>query len=306
MARKLKGKLGGGKGLKGALARQALLEKSKQKLDHVQNNKSTKLSVKTPTKKQNQKTQSKGLVPFDIDSTLLLVGEGDFSFARSIVAEGLLSPENLVATSYDSLDELKSKYPEVEQNLEFLEKENVKVFHDIDGTKLVETLNLARKSPTKLFSGNKQLTSIMFNFPHTGRGMKDVDRNIRDHQKLMLDFFKSSKQVFKLINNQSKNDFGGYDESQTNNSKIVLSLFEGEPYNSWGVKIIAKSEGYKVDRSGVFDWTLFPGYHHRRTNGIRDTTKPAADRNARVYIFEKFVAPKKKKAKTDSDSDSDD
>ncbi|KAG7193401.1 uncharacterized protein KQ657_000819 [Scheffersomyces spartinae] len=305
MGRKLKGKLGGGKGLRGALARQAMLEKTKPKMETSLTN---KLKPKVNHKQQQSTTPKKGLIPFDTDSTLLLVGEGDFSFARSIVAEGLISPENLVATSYDSLEELKSKYPQVEENLEVLENDNVKVLYNIDATKLVETLNLARKSsPMKLFTGNKHLTSIMFNFPHTGRGMKDVDRNIRDHQKLMLDFFRSSKQVFRLINNQTKNDFGGYDASQSNNSKIIFTLFEGEPYNSWGVKMIARSEGYKVERSGVFDWSLFPGYHHRRTNGVRDTTKPAAERNARIYILEKFVAPKKqKKSKTDSDSDSDD
>jgi len=83
-------------------------------------------------------------------------------------------------------------------------------------------------------------------------------------------------------------------------------LFEGEPYNSWNIKILGRSENYKVERSGKFGWQLFPDYHHRRTNSVRDTTKPAAERDARIYIFEQFTKKEedeKKKKAANSDSD---
>jgi len=34
---------------------------------------------------------------------------------------------------------------------------------------------------------------------------------------------------------------------------------------------------------------MFPEYHHRRTNSTKDTTKPASERDARIYIFEEWI-----------------
>ncbi|KAK6204756.1 uncharacterized protein RJT21DRAFT_10945 [Scheffersomyces amazonensis] len=330
MARKLKGKGLSGKGLKGALARQVVKEKIQKQISKASDaQKEQKLNKQKQIKsgggkskgqaKQNQiqiQKQHKGLIPFDYDNKLLLIGEGDFSFAVSIVQENLIQPTNLIATSYDSLDELKEKYPNIEDNLTILKDEGVKVFHNIDATNLVKDLKLIPNSKQKkskvphnqLFIDKANLDFIMFNFPHTGRGMKDVDRNIRDHQKLVLEYFKSCKEVFDIVNNDSKNDFAGYvagDNKNTKEGKIILSLFEGEPYNSWNIKILARTHDYKVERSGRFDWSLFPQYHHRRTNSTRDTTKPAAERDARIYIFDKFKPKDGDSKKNDDDSDSD-
>lgn len=135
--------------------------------------------------------------------------------------------------------------------------------------------------------------------------MKDMDRNIKDHQQLVLGYFQACKHLFKMVNDESNSSFGGYNFNSVT-GKIVLSLFEGEPYNSWTVKILAKSEDYKVEKSGRFEWSMFPEYHHKRTNsGVRDTTKPAAERDARIYIFEPFIKNKKQIKKDESDSDSD-
>lgn len=63
-----------------------------------------------------------------------------------------------------------------------------------------------------------------------------------------------------------------------------------------------------LSRSSKFQWENFPGYHHRRTNSEQDTTKPAKERDARFYIFSKYVSNSSKhnrKSKKDTDSDSD-
>ncbi|CUM51381.1 uncharacterized protein AC631_02245 [Debaryomyces fabryi] len=323
MAKKPKGKLVNSKGLKGALARLATKEellKKKEKSLEIQKDKqalkekSIKGGKNNKKKPQRQQIQQKGLQPFNIDDKLLLVGEGDFSFAVSIIKENFIAPGNLIATSFDSKDELIQKYPNVEDNLNFLIEEGVQVLHSIDATDLVSSLKLnhsgknKKKVKSRLFSDNKNLDYIMFNFPHTGKGIKDVDRNIVDHQKLVLNYFKSCREVFKLVNNDMENDFAGYASSAVNENKgkIILTLFEGEPYNSWNIKILGRSENYKVERSGKFSWQMFPDYHHRRTNSVRDTTKPAAERDARIYIFEQFTKKEeddKKKRAADSDSD---
>ncbi|KAK6886676.1 25S rRNA (uridine(2634)-N(3))-methyltransferase [Candida tropicalis] len=308
MGRKLKGKSIQSKGLKGALIRHQTKEQTQAKLlknaEISNENKLNKIkSMKTPKKsKQNNKLHgnkgiSKGLMPFLNEDKVLLIGEGDFTFAKSLILQNYLIPENLIATSFDSYEELILKYPNVDEVLKELKEFGVKIIHQVDATNLPLTLKLIQNSKQKkankklkLFdedtnrNSNDGLNYIMFNFPHTGKGIKDQDRNIRDHQKLILEYFKNCKQVFELIN--SNNDLQGYNTIQ---GKIIISLFEGEPYHSWGIKILGKSQGYKVERSGRFDWSMFPEYHHRRTNSTKDTTKPASERDARIYIFEEWI-----------------
>lgn len=302
MARKLKGRHLTGKGLKGALQKHQVIEKTNGKqtkslLAHEQRCKDKTASMKSGarSKKNSQKysQQKKSFIPFDSDDSVLLVGEGDFTFARSLVTQGHVSPENLIATSFDTYRELINKYPAVQAVLNVLKEQGVVVLHGVDCTKLAATLNLNKKHKISLFSPPRRLNIIMFNFPHTGRGMKDVDRNIRDHQKLVLAYFKNCKEVFDIENHNNtsnQQDFSGYNyitNSEASKQKIILSLFDGEPYISWGVKALARSVGYCVERSGAMDWAAHEGYHHMCTNGIRETTKPAVERDARIYVFDK-------------------
>ncbi|EGV60105.1 class I SAM-dependent methyltransferase [Yamadazyma tenuis] len=312
MVRKLKGKVLAKKGLKGALVRHHLAEVENKKRQETLNGtaeqqKLKQNSIKQGKSKNKHKQQAhqkqKGLIPFNPEEKVLLIGEGDFSFAVSIIKQNHIKPQNLIATSLDSLEQLKAKYSDVDGNLEFLSSEGVRVVHEVDGTNLMASFKLdTKKGRANSIFKHSRLHHIMFNFPHTGRGMKDVDRNIKDHQELMLKYFQSCKQLFQFINDESNSSFGGYNFDSVT-GRIVLTLFEGEPYNSWGVKVLAKSENYKVEKSGRFDWGCFPEYHHKRTSsGVRDTTKPAAERDARIYVFEPFVKLGKA-VKEDSDSD---
>ncbi|RCK64576.1 hypothetical protein Cantr_00275 [Candida viswanathii] len=316
MARKLKGKSIQSKGLKGALARHQTREQTQAKLaqnaEISSQNKLNKIKSMKTSKKQKQQNKlhqatsrgrSKGLMPFNGHERVLLIGEGDFSFARSLILQNFLIPENLIATSFDTHETLLEKYPDVEETLTELAELGVRVMHGVDATNLPVTLKLTMNSrqkkqnkKVKLFENGESLDYVMFNFPHTGRGIKDQDRNIRDHQNLILLFFKNCKLVFELVNSE---DLLGYKKTM---GKIIISLFEGEPYHSWGIKILGKSEGYKVERSGRFEWGMFPEYHHRRTNSTKNTTKPAAERDARIYIFDEWV---KQEESTKEDNDSD-
>ncbi|KAG5422215.1 hypothetical protein I9W82_001310 [Candida metapsilosis] len=318
MARKLKGKHITSKGLKGSLARLKVQEQINAKaIKNAEIEKQNQLNKqKSLTKKQKknnakQAATVKGYMPFKADDTVLLVGEGDFSFAKSLILQNFIQPENLIATSYDSLEDVKHKYPGVEATLTQLTSEGVRVLHDVDATDLPKTLQFNAKQRrgterVKLFEDGRQLRYIMFNFPHTGSGIKDQDRNIKQHQELMVAFFQNCNRVFDLVNvaNRKHNDFDGYNDDDDDCGKIVVSLFEGEPYNSWTIKALAKSEGYKVEQSGRFEWTMFPEYHHKRTNsGVKDTTKPANERNARIYKFEKHIQRETKETVNDSDSE---
>ncbi|CEP61344.1 25S rRNA (uracil2634-N3)-methyltransferase LALA0_S03e00760g [Lachancea lanzarotensis] len=327
MGRKLKGKANP-KGLKGALLRHQANEqaqkKVKSKADHsLHKQKPTKASLE---QRESQRETAAKIIPFASNSTLLLVGEGDFSFARSIISQHYIEPENLLVTSFDnSPAELKLKYPKsFEENYEFLTQAGVQVFFRIDATNLIKSFKISKKTTWSKIAGQKWATKplegILFNFPHTGKGIKDQDKNIRDHQELVLGFLQSCKQFFKAVNQtaisgSTSNFSQGYtmnDEAATNKvssegyGKVFLTVFTGEPYDSWQIKIMARTGGWKVERSGNFQWANYPEYAHKRTNSEQDTTKPAAERDARTYVFEIFdkhsKASKKRKG-TDSDED---
>ena len=153
----------------------------------------------------------------------------------------------------------------------------------------------------------------MFNFPHTGKGVKDQERNVRDHQNLVLGFFKSCKELFQAINSKwlkSRLQYGDTESLQLSEEgwgKIILTLFAGEPYDSWRIKVLAKENQFQLQRSNRFQWEIFPGYHHKRTNSEQDTTKPAEERESRIYVFEKQgIVKKPSKRSRDSDDDDDD
>lgn len=313
MARKLKGKIGS-KSLKATLRGHQVQAQFKQLSKKKEQNKIQKKSQPSALVKKNQELQKEAqanFVPFEKGETLLLVGEGDFSFARSLIEEGFIFPRNLIATSYDnSPSELKLKYPNsFETNYEFLVDQKVPILFNIDATNLIKTFKLSKKTPwSKLLGpewGLKALNNIMFNFPHTGKGIKDQDRNIRDHQELIFGYFRSSKKLFELANlpilgAQSQHNRGySMDDSkdargitQDGYGNILMSVFNGEPYDSWMIKSLAKDNGLHVKRSNRFQWELYPTYNHKRTNSEQDTTKPAREREARIYIFQKFERPR--------------
>ncbi|CCH43652.1 hypothetical protein BN7_3205 [Wickerhamomyces ciferrii] len=305
MARKLKGKpsKASQKHIKAAMFKEAVNRVQKPVTPKPQQQK--KLQPKPKHEQPEQLNQA--FIPFGPEDTVMLVGEGDFSFAASCLQQEYLQPSKLIITSFDnSANELALKYPHTfPKNNEYLKEKGVVIHYKIDGTDLVRSLKLK-----KHINSFPKLDFIVFNFPHTGRGMKDQDRNIRDHQLLVLGYFKSCVEVFKMLGwgtpKQRKSNLSEMNvlstESQDKEPKIVLSVFEGEPYDSWNIKSLSKTLGLKVERSGAFRWDLFKGYEHKRTNSEQQTTKVANERKARIYVFEKFKKQIKKK-KVDSDDE---
>ncbi len=68
---------------------------------------------------------------------------------------------------------------------------------------------------------------------------------------------------------------------------IVLTVFEGEPYELWNVRDLARHVGLKVGRTFKFQAAAYPGYVHARTLGnIRGGGWKGEHRAARTYLFE--------------------
>ncbi|KAK9468547.1 hypothetical protein V1512DRAFT_203456 [Lipomyces arxii] len=280
--------------------------------------------------KRSQNQSSKAIKFYDNEDSILLVGEGDLSFTKALIQPPhSCPPERITATVYDSKELLLSKYPDTaSDNLIYLneytvtstnkaedttddeiddnenqqqnEKVPVKVLFNVDGTNLTKTKYIRKHKVDK----------CIFNFPHTGSGITDQDRNVLKNQgmssraslntltkkELILAFFKSVAQVLKP------------------SGLVMVTVFEGLPYSLWQLKDLAKSAGFSVERSGKFDWTQFPQYRHRKTSGTGDTNRKAQERDARTFVFTRTTKAsnqttqenlKRKHDSSDSDSESD-
>lgn len=69
---------------------------------------------------------------------------------------------------------------------------------------------------------------------------------------------------------------------------IIVTIFDGEPYELWNIKDLARHSGLKVGRSFKFQANEYPGYKHARTLGNIDGGGgwKGEIRPARTYMFE--------------------
>ena len=248
-------------------------------------------------------------IPFSSSDRILLLGEGDFSFSRSLLeTHGFTS---LIATSFDKSSALHSKYPQSTSNVRALEEEEgCQVLFGVDATKLGKS--------GALDGGGKEVRQgnfdrVIFNFPHVGGLTKDVNRQVRYNQgesqiaerplrydsrtdsllELVVGFFKSALPLL------------------APEGSIIVTIFEGEPYSLWNIRDLARHVGLTVGRSFKFQASAYPGYKHARTLGNIEGGGgwKGEDRPARTYIFEvnekEAQATSKTKKPTDA-SDSDD
>lgn len=117
-------------------------------------------------------------IPFSPGNRILLVGEGDFSFARSLVEHH--ECRDVTATVFEREEELREKYPQVEANIRALEDRDVKLRYGVDATRY--------GSLWKEVKG--KMDRVVFNFPHVGGKTKDVNRQVRYNQGICCSVFK--------------------------------------------------------------------------------------------------------------------
>ncbi|ANB14066.1 Bmt5p [Sugiyamaella lignohabitans] len=272
--------------VKEAALREKAEERRKEKQKHVKAKASGIKKQKDVTSEETTMTTKRYWIPFERQNKVLLIGEGDYSFAYSMLRQDLVC--FLTATSLDSEQQLLVKYPStVRLHLDYLrESAKAETFFEIDGTML------EKSKPLRQNIGRYDM--CVFNFPHLGNSIKDQDRNIRQHQELMLSFFKSARHMINPIT-----------------GKILVTLFDGEPYSFWNIKQLARSAGYSLHRSGAFEWDAFPEYNHHLTSKEGHTSKPQRTRAARMYLFAihheslKKASKIKVKSKSQNEDDSD-
>lgn len=134
---------------------------------------------------------------FQQNETILLVGEGNFSFTKSLLqSPHNHSPSHILATAFDDEQQCYQKYPDAEENVKQIRsiagREDVVLF-GVDAGSLLAHKGLQKvtksiKSNTYPASWNK----IVFNFPHVGAGHKDESRNVLANQLLLIRFLISA------------------------------------------------------------------------------------------------------------------
>ncbi|KAF2638868.1 hypothetical protein P280DRAFT_470885 [Massarina eburnea CBS 473.64] len=238
---------------------------------------------KPATKPPTQASQQHA-VPFGVYDNILLVGEGDFSFTRSLALEHGCA--NVTATSFDSEEEVRSKYPsfaDVEKELKELVPP-VPILHDVDATKLNTYKTLRPEGAGGAGGEETGWDIIAFMFPHTGGMSTDVNRQARANQALLVKFFESC--VYEIA---AKPPRCAPSPFLKIGGRVFVALFEGAAYELWCIRNLARHAGLKVVESYRFDWTQYPGYHHMRTLGTVEGAGAwkGEEREARMYVFEK-------------------
>lgn len=174
------------------------------------------------------------LGPYSADQRILLVGEGDFSFARSLaVAFGDAS--NLVATSLDSLEFLKENYKRAESNILALTSRGCKVMHGVDATTMVISHPQLR---------SLKFNCILFNYPRVAFSdpKPPRDAQLSKHQGLISAFLANAKQMIR-------------DDGQIH---ITHQCFGA--YLEWNIQTLGSSEGLRLVEELPFNSKEYPGY----------------------------------------------
>ncbi|KAI0783398.1 hypothetical protein C8Q75DRAFT_784008 [Abortiporus biennis] len=289
-----KGKKGG---LKAALSsQQARLKKKQEAKEAAQ---IAEQKTKSKSKGKSKVTTRSPTIPFKPTDLILLVGEGNFSFARALVVDPPstlehLPAENVWATAYDSEEECYTKYPDAMDIVKTIRQKGVQVIFSVDGTKLEKCAALRGKT----------FDRIVWNFPHVGKGITDQDRNILSNQILLLGFFTSCSKFLcpgpvpvMHVKKKKKSPEDDEDESKQDDNEeedlmgssdtirprgtVLVTLRNVSPYTLWDLPKLAKDpppakssdtpepRRYVQLRSFAFQRSVWKGYEHRMTKGER-------------------------------------
>ncbi|KAK4236405.1 hypothetical protein C8A03DRAFT_35712 [Achaetomium macrosporum] len=230
-------------------------------------------------KKKNNNVQQnrKPTIPFSPTDSILLVGEGDLSFAASLITHHKCT--NVTATVLErDYAELSAKYPHVSSNISVIESPSnphCRLLYGIDARKLHPPFTTATATKENKHQKEGAMKRIIFNFPHTGGKSTDVNRQVRHNQELLVAFFRRAQ------------------HSLAPGGTIVVTLFEGEPYTLWNIRDLARHAGLQVQRSFRFVAGAYPGYGHARTLGVVKNKRgeiarhawKGEERAARSYVF---------------------
>ncbi|GLJ08341.1 hypothetical protein SUGI_0086740 [Cryptomeria japonica] len=191
---------------------------------------------------ERQPRVERKLMHYSSLQTILLVGEGNFSFS-SALATAFESAENIVASSIDSEEKVLRVYDRARSLIENLESRKALVLYEVDATRLHEIEDL---------SGRK-FDRIVFNLPHAGYfpGGERSKKAIKKNKQLVSMFLESAAKFL--------SSFG----------EIHISNKVGPSYRKWNLEGEAEKYGLYLKESVRFRKTDYPGYMNKRGSGAR-------------------------------------
>ncbi|KAM6238303.1 ferredoxin-fold anticodon-binding domain-containing protein 1 [Porphyrio hochstetteri] len=187
---------------------------------------------------------------------VLLLGEGNFSFAASLCgAAGTC----VVATCYESEEEV-SRRGRAAESIRLLRERGAEVMFSVDCTKLKDYFS----------SEEWEFDCIYFNFPHCGR-----KAGVVKNRELLARFFHSSAEVL------------------TEEGEVHVALCNGqggtpadqpqrEWHNSWQIVALAAGAGFILSNVHPFKAETIPGY---KSTGYRSQDKSFCVEGALNHVF---------------------
>jgi 25S rRNA (uracil2634-N3)-methyltransferase len=191
-----------------------------------------------------------------VEDKTLLLGEGSFSFARSLAEKTDESKRGMItATTLDNLNQLSAK---LKANIEALERLGATVKGGVD----------AREIPGTLDEGG--FYSIVWNFP---RVIVPRGDSHKIHRDLLRDFFKSASSEGLL----------------QKSAKVYVTLKDTPYYKGWHIEKLAAEHRFTVVETHQQQYQelkeAYPGYEHTKT----DSDKPILqnDDPTITYVFQR-------------------
>lgn len=116
---------------------------------------------KKPSTSTGQVSRAPPVIPYDEDDTILLIGEGNFSYTLSLLSPPHSHPAHLVlATAYDTEAVCYEKYPDAAEHVRQIKERGAGVEFGVDAAQL---------GRCKAIGKQPRWSRIVFNFPHAGK-----------------------------------------------------------------------------------------------------------------------------------------
>ncbi|XP_021816997.1 uncharacterized protein At4g26485-like isoform X2 [Prunus avium] len=195
--------------------------------------------IKENMKNKRSKLGEKTIMHYSSSQKILLVSEGNFSFAACLAKE-FGSAVNMVATSFDSKESLMQKYSNVKSTLNELKGKGCTVLHEVD----VHTMS---QHPRLM---NRRFDHIVFNFPHAGFILMEHNKiQIKLHQDLVKGYFTSAREML------------------TESGEVHVTHKTNHPFSKWNIVKLAEEVGLFLVEEAQFTRGDYPGYINKKGSG---------------------------------------
>ncbi|KAJ1375279.1 S-adenosyl-L-methionine-dependent methyltransferase [Sesbania bispinosa] len=198
----------------------------------------------------NSDMEEKWIKHYSSNHKILLVGEGDFSFALCL-AKAFGSASNMIATSLDSKEKLLRNYARASTNLNELENLGCTIVHEVNAGSMSKHPSLEMKV----------FDRIVFNFPHAGFDFREHDLSqIKLHQKVVSGFLKNARKMLRQ------------------DGEIHVTHKNAHPFCKWEIVKMAEEAGLLLVKKVPFFIWEYPGYVNKRGSGCNcDGSFPVGD-----------------------------